>query len=162
MLAWEEYLATGDDALLRSDLDLWRRATYDRDLRADGLVHREVLPASSWDAVLVDWPVSCRDDVEITPANTVLNAFQAAAHDALARICTVLGRAREAEHHASLAALTREGIENHLVREDGTYRDGLDTDHAARHSSAIPAALGLAPARWHRELGRHSPQAGCG
>ncbi len=153
LLAWEEYLATGDDALLRSDLDLWRRATYDRDLRADGLVHRDVLPASSWDAVLVDWPVSCRDDVEITPANTVLNAFQAAAHDALARICTVLGRAREAEHHAALAALTREGIENHLVREDGTYRDGLDTDHAAQHSSAIPAALGLAPARRHRELG---------
>jgi alpha-L-rhamnosidase len=153
LLAWEDYLATGDAALLRSDLDLWRRATYDRDLRADGLVHREVLPASSWDAVLVDWPASCRDDVEITPASTVLNAFQAAAHEALARICSALGRVREAEHHAALASLTREGIEAQLVREDGTYRDGLGTDHAAQHSSAIPAALGLAPAHRHRALG---------
>lgn len=153
LLAWEDYLATGDDALLCSELDLWRRATYDRDLRADGLVYRDVLPASSWDAVLVDWPASCRDDVEITPASTVLNAFQAAAHDALARICTVLGRAREAEHHAAQASLTRDGIEAQLVREDGAYRDGLGTDHCAQHSSAIPVALGLAPAHRHRELG---------
>lgn len=153
LLAWEDYLATGDDALLSSELDLWRRAMYDRHLGADGLVHLDVLPASSWDAVLVDWPASCRDDVEITSVNTVLNAFHAAAHDALARICAVLGRTVEAEHHAAQASRTRQAIEAQLVREDGVYRDGLGLDHSAQHSSAIPVALGLAPAHRHRELG---------
>ncbi|MFC5275913.1 family 78 glycoside hydrolase catalytic domain [Brachybacterium sacelli] len=153
LTAWEDYLATGDDAQLRSDLDLWRRANYDRHLRADGLIHKEPGPSSAWDADLVDWPQSCRDDFEFTSANTVLNAFQAAAHETLAKICTVLGRRSEADHHAALGARMREGIETLLVREDGTYRDGLGTEHASQHASAIPVALGLAPPDRHDELG---------
>jgi alpha-L-rhamnosidase len=146
LVAWEDYLATGDDAQLRTDLELWRGANYDRFLRADGLLHKDPGPSSGWDADLVDWPVTCRDDVEFTSVNTVLNAFQTAAHEALAKICTVLGRDLEAAHHAALAGRMRAGIEEHLVKEGGTYRDGLGSEHSAQHASAIPVALGLAPA----------------
>ncbi|MEE1618507.1 family 78 glycoside hydrolase catalytic domain [Brachybacterium sp. J153] len=160
LLAWEDYLATGDDAQLRTDLDLWRAAGYDRALGADGLVHLEPGSSSGWDAVLVDWPVTCRDDVEITEVSTVLNAFQAAAHDALGRICTALGRPREAAHHAERAAGMRAATERLLVRADGVLRDGLRADgsaveHAAQHSSAIPVALGQAPAAHRDALAEH-------
>ncbi|WP_193106653.1 family 78 glycoside hydrolase catalytic domain [Brachybacterium sp. FME24] len=153
LVAWEDYLATGDDAQLRSDLDLWRRATYDRNVQADGLVHKDPGPSSSWDADLVDWPQTCRDDFEFTPVNTVLNAFQVAAHETLARICTVLGRRGEADHHAALADRGREGIEAQLVREDGTFRDGIGTEHASQHANAIPVALGLAPTERQDAIG---------
>ncbi|MGP9843621.1 family 78 glycoside hydrolase catalytic domain [Brachybacterium sp. 107] len=153
LVAWEDYLATGDDAQLRSDVDLWQQANYDRHLGADALLHKAPGSSSAWDADLVDWPQTCRDDYEFTEVNTVLNAFQAAAHQALATICTVLDRGSEAEHHAALAARMLAGIEAHLVREDGIYRDGLGSEHSAQHATAIPVALGLAPASRHEALG---------
>lgn len=153
LVAWEDYLATGDDAQLRTDLELWRGANHDRHLGADDLLHKDPRPSSDWGADLVDWPQTCRDDYEFTEVNTVLNAFQAAAHQALARICAVLGRDGEAERHAALAERMRAGIEAHLVREDGLYRDGLGTEHSAQHASAIPVALGLAPDSRHDVLG---------
>jgi len=153
LVAWEDYLATGDDAQLRDDLDLWRRANYDRHLGVDDLLHKAPGASSAWDADLVDWPQTCRDDYEFTAVNTVLNAFQAAAHQALATICTVLDRGSEAEHHAALANRMLTGIEAHLVRGDGAYRDGLGSEHSAQHATAIPVALGLAPASRHEALG---------
>ena len=153
LVAWEDYLATGDDAQLRSDVDLWRRANYDRHLGFDGLLHKDPGPSSAWDADLVDWPQTCRDDYEFTEVNTVLNAFQAAAHQTLATICTVLDRGSEAEHHAALAARMLAGIEADLVRDDGVYRDGLGSEHASQHATAIPVALGLAPTARREGLG---------
>ncbi|MGY5766054.1 alpha-L-rhamnosidase-related protein [Brachybacterium sp. DNPG3] len=144
--AWDEYLATGDDALLRRDLELWRAANYDRFLEPDGLLHKDPGVSSAWDADLVDWPETCRDGYILTPVNTVLNAFQAAAHEALAKIGTALEESDVAAHHAGVAARLRAGVEEHLVRPDGTYRDGLGTDHSAQHANAVPAALGLVPA----------------
>lgn len=153
LVAWEDYLATGDDAQLRTDVDLWRRANYDHLLGADDLLHKDPVPSSGWDAYLVDWPQTCRDDYEFTEVNTVLNAFQVAAHETLAQICAVLGQDAEAGEHAAIAARMHAGIEEHLVREDGTYRDGIGTDHSAQHATAFPVALGVAPASRHDVLG---------
>lgn len=146
LMAWQDHLATGDDRQLRADVEHWERLHHDRFLGADGLLHKA--PGSSgggeWDADLVDWPASCRDGYERTEVNTVLNAFQAAAHAAHARIDEVLRRPVDAARHRRLAARMRAALDTHLLDGD-SYRDGLGSNHHAQHATAVPVALGLAP-----------------
>lgn len=153
LIAWEDYLTTGDDRQLRTDLELWEGLNYDDCLGEDGLVRKEPgVNGGGRDADLVDWPVTCRDGYEFTDVNTVVNAFQAAAYAALADIAEVVGRPQDAARHHDRAERMRAAINQLLLDETG-YRDGLESTHRAQHATAIPVALGLAPDDRMHDLG---------
>ncbi|TDE88784.1 hydrolase [Occultella glacieicola] len=145
LMAWEDYVATGDDRQLRTDFDLWQGLNYDDHLGGNGLLRKEPGPTSGWDSDLVDWPATYRDGYEFTEVNTVLNAFQAAAYAALARIAEVIDRADEAAHYSALADRMATAV-NSLLLDASAYRDGLGSTHHSQHATAFPVALGLAPA----------------
>ncbi|MBZ2198301.1 family 78 glycoside hydrolase catalytic domain [Occultella gossypii] len=146
LMAWEDYLATGDDRQFRTDFEHWEGLNYDRFLGEHGLLRKDPGPAAGgWDADLVDWPATYRDGYEFTEVNTVLNAFQAAAYAALARIAEVVDRPRDAAHYRDLADRMRAAL-NSLLLDASAYRDGLGSTHHAQHATAFPVALGLAPA----------------
>jgi glycine betaine/choline ABC-type transport system substrate-binding protein len=166
LMAWEDYLATGDDRRLREDLHFLEQGGYQH-LLEDGLVRKDPGSASEWDADLVDWPQTSRDGFEFTEVNTVVNAFQATAFRALARIGEAIGDERVADTFGELAETATSALNSRLLaggsdaRDSGVaYVDGEGTDHRSQHASAIPVALGLAPAEHLPALGKHLASGG--
>ncbi len=142
--AWEDYLATGDPSNLAADYDLFVDRQLDESLNASGLVEKNPGSSSQSNADLVDWPTSNRDGYVFTRVNTVINAWQFAAFEALSRIAGVLGRAADERHYAELAARLRAALNDQLLdRTAGAYRDGVGTEHQAQHATAFPLALGV-------------------
>ncbi|WP_156254264.1 family 78 glycoside hydrolase catalytic domain [Pseudactinotalea terrae] len=153
LIAWQDYLETGDDRQLRTDVEHWERLGYDRYLGEDDLVHKDPTPDDGgFGTDLVDWPAAYRDGYELTEVNTVLNAFQAAASATLAQIAETLGRPRDATRHRERADRIRAAV-NTLLLDRAGYRDGLHSSHRAQHATAVPVALGVAPADRLGELG---------
>lgn len=145
--AWEDYLATGDDRQLAKDYDLLAAKNLTAYLGSDGLVHKSPGSSSQNLGDLVDWPVASRDGYVFTSVNTVVNAFQYAAFDALAKCATALGKTDDAtslhDRADTLAAAMRATL---LDSAAGRFRDGAGTTHSAQHATAFPVALGVADA----------------
>lgn len=145
--AWEDHLATGDDRQLAKDYDLLVAKNLTSFLGTDGLVHKAPGSSSQNLGDLVDWPTASRDGYVFTNVNTVVNAFQYAAFDALAKSATVLGRTEDAtalrERADTLSAAMRDTL---LDSSAGRFRDGAGTTHSAQHATAFPVALGVADA----------------
>ncbi|MFJ3673312.1 family 78 glycoside hydrolase catalytic domain [Streptomyces sp. NPDC090106] len=143
--AWEDYLATGDDRQLAKDYDLLATKNLTTYLRADGLVSKDPGKSSQDLGDLVDWPTASRDGYVFTSVNTVVNAFQYAAFDALAKCAEVLGKQSEADtlrgQADTLAAAMRTTL---LDSAAGRFLDGAGTDHSAQHATTFPVALGVA------------------
>jgi alpha-L-rhamnosidase len=145
--AWEDYLATGDDRQLAKDYALLAAKNLTSYLGSDGLVHKSPGNSSQDLGDLVDWPVTSRDGYVFTSVNTVVNAFQYAAFDALAKCAAALGRSDEEtlmrERADTLATAMRDTL---LDTPAGRFRDGAGTAHSAQHATAFPVALGVAAA----------------
>ncbi|MBE1488428.1 family 78 glycoside hydrolase catalytic domain [Plantactinospora soyae] len=154
LTAWADYLATGDPSNLAADYDLFVDRQLDEALNPAGLVEKNPGSSSQSNADLVDWPASNRDGYVFTRINTVINAWQYAAFDALSRIAGVLDRTADQQRYAELAARLRTALNAAMFDPaTGAYRDGLGTDHQAQHASAFPLALGVAEERHVRALG---------
>ncbi|GIG91466.1 family 78 glycoside hydrolase catalytic domain [Plantactinospora endophytica] len=154
LTAWQDYLATGDPSNLAADYDLFVDRQLDEALNADGLVEKNPGSSSQANADLVDWPASNRDGYVFTRVNTVINAWQYAAFEALSRIAGVLDRPVDQQRYAELAARLRAALNARLLDPvAGAYRDGIGTDHRAQHATAFPLALGVAEEQHVRALG---------
>ncbi|WNI27273.1 family 78 glycoside hydrolase catalytic domain [Streptomyces sp. ITFR-16] len=155
--AWEDYLATGDDRQLAEDYELLDGKNLTRYLGDDGLVHKEPGQSSAALSDLVDWPETNRDGYVFTEVNTVVNAFQFAAFEALARCADVLGRTGDAALLRRRAERLSEAMRTHLLdRSAGRFTDGAGTAHSAQHATAFPVALGVTdalPDAVRRDLG---------
>lgn len=142
--AWEDYLATGDDRQLAKDYALLAAKNLTSHLGSDGLVHKSPGNSSQDLGDLVDWPATNRDGYVFTSVNTVVNAFQYAAFDALAKCAAALGKSEEKalmrERADTLAAAMRDTL---LDTSAGLFRDGAGTTHSAQHATAFPVALGV-------------------
>ncbi|QFG20462.1 family 78 glycoside hydrolase catalytic domain [Actinomadura sp. WMMB 499] len=145
MSAWQDYLHTGDPEQLAADHDVLAGKHLTEFLGDDGLVHKDPGRSSQDLGDLVDWPASNRDGYVFTEVNTVVNACQYAAFDAMAKIADVLGRTADAKvwrgRAAKLAAAMRETL---LDAPNGRFVDGIGTGHGAQHATAYPVALGVA------------------
>lgn len=140
--AWQDYLATGDSRQLASDYSLLAAKNLTKDLGSDGLVHE-----SSTADDLVDWPAVCRDGYVFTGVNTVINAWQYAAFDAMSRIADVLGQAADAATFQAQAETLRSSLlAQTLDTSAGAFVDGVGTTHRAQQATAFPVALGLTDA----------------
>ncbi|MFV2173270.1 family 78 glycoside hydrolase catalytic domain [Actinomadura sp. LOL_016] len=145
MSAWQDHLHTGDPEQLAADYDLLADKHLTEFLGDDGLVHKDPGRSSHDLGDLVDWPASNRDGYVFTEVNTVVNACQYAAFDAMAKIADVLGRTADANdwrgRAAKLAGAMRETL---LDAPGGRFVDGAGTGHSAQHATAYPVALGVA------------------
>ncbi|WP_423820797.1 family 78 glycoside hydrolase catalytic domain [Salinisphaera sp. SPP-AMP-43] len=143
ILAWRDYLATGDDSNLADDYDLLVERQLTEYLNAEGLVDKSPGEYYRFPRDLVDWPRGYRDDYVFTNVNTVINAWQYAAYEALSRIAGVLGRGQDQRRFASLADRLQQGLNSQLIAGNGAYYDGIGTQHQAQHATAFPLALGV-------------------
>lgn len=145
ILAWREYMATGDPGVLTGNYDsMLGRMRLDR-LNAQGLVEKDPGKPSVPEADLVDWPIANRDGYVFTRVNTVINAWQYASLVAMADIAQTIERRDEARRFASLAHRLRDSLNAACLGADGTYVDGIGTGQRSQHATAFAVALGVIP-----------------
>jgi alpha-L-rhamnosidase len=143
--AWEDYLATGDDRQLAKDYDLLAAKNLTAHLDSRGLVRKAPGSSSQDLGDLVDWPTASRDGYVFTNVNTVVNAFQYAAFDALAKCAAALGRSADAAALRARADTLATAMRTTLLDSaSGRFLDGEGTTHSAQHATAFPVALGVA------------------
>lgn len=146
MAAWQDYLYTGDTALIEKNYQLLKNQMDSAAVNgATGLVQA---PAKS---ILVDWPTTERDSYEMDSAyyNTVFNSVCAGAYQDMASIASALGRSSDASYYQSRA----DGVKNNMMQklynpETGEFYDGLTSGgqvvkHSAQHATAFPLAFSI-------------------
>lgn len=172
MMAWMDYLYTGQaeaiaphyDALCAKTLIDFARAdgliSVDPSLRtpemaarlephfASGIIKRDIRD-------VVDWPPGSftaggtgeRDNHEMRPVNTVVNAFHAHALRLMSRIAGVLGQEADQRRFAGQAERVVDAINAKLFDAGrGVYIDGEGSQHASLHSNMFILAFDLVPA----------------
>ena len=94
----------------------------------------------------MDWPLSERDGYEMTPVNTVVNAFHALALQRMAVIAKVLNHPDDASQFETAAARTTQSMNRALFDPTtGLYVDGAGSRHSSMHANFFPLAFGLVP-----------------
>ena len=157
LIAWEDYVYTGDDASLRAFYDDLKAKTLQALARDDGLIST-VKPAVSESVLasiylqeklqdIVDWPWAERDGCDTRPVNTVVNAFHCRALTLMARIAEVVGHLQDAAVFRTAARRATDSLNEKLVdRVTGLYVDGEGSTHSSLHANLLPLAFGLVPA----------------
>jgi len=150
MLAWHDFLWSGDDRFIRANFDrLKSRAILTR--RTDDGLFLGYLEGEPKD--IIDWPANERDGYDMSMrVKSVVTAFHYRSLVDLAKMASHLGRRAEAARLGEMAAATRSGFNERLWNEErGCYMDGLDPEsgrvsaHASAHANFFPLALGLVP-----------------
>jgi alpha-L-rhamnosidase len=165
LLAWEQYLRSGDRAALARRRDAltgllptdWIDPSTDlvrKQNGADGT-------SSITDHDIVDWPPTERDGYRFGPVNTVVCAIAHGAYRAMVRIEEALGNMAEAAGLAALADRLAAAMNQYLWDEQlGTFVDGLDErgaqlPHAAAHAGAFALAFDVAGEDRARRIADH-------
>ncbi|HAS81840.1 MAG TPA: alpha-L-rhamnosidase [Verrucomicrobia bacterium] len=162
-MAWADYCYTGRTDLLAAYYDILQRKALLELAREDGLISTadgRVTPDIHAGVFLdkpmrdlVDWPPGSftqggtgeRDNYEMVPINTVVNAFHLWNLNLLVKVAERLGKSADAER---FAGRYRQGLASfHRVCFQGDrFCDGEGSTHASVHASMFPAAIGLVPA----------------
>lgn len=157
LLAWNDYLYTGDDRLLRANYDMLKIRSLEQLTEANGFIstttglqtpafvrsirYRE--PVRD----IVDWPNGTNGEADgfvFTDYNAVTNAYRYEALKRMAQIASALGLATEASAFTQQAAQFRTKFNKSFFNHrTGTYRDGIETEHASLHANMFPLAFGM-------------------
>ena len=178
LLAWYDYLYTGDPALILREYDILKArtllglrdpngliSTREREqpaqlLRACGYYGKEIRD-------IVDWPQSGAlgigkeepgeaDGYVLEKYNTAVNAWHYEALRVMSLIAQALGRTDDQAYFAQEATKVREAVNTLLLDpKNGWYRDGLTTDHHALHASMFPLAFGMVPEKQQKGVVAH-------
>lgn len=154
MIAWLDYLWSGDDASLRKHYETLKgRAMIER-RTPDGLFRGYFSRGKApWLEDIVDWPAGERDGYDMgVETKSVVIAFHYQALVLLEKVAAHLGKTDDAKEFASLAQATYKTFNARLWDDArGCYLDGLNPDtgavsaHASAHANFFPLALGLVP-----------------
>jgi alpha-L-rhamnosidase len=171
MIAWADYMYAGETVSLETFYsDLCAKTLIDL-AREDGLISteselctrdfQERLHLHNPDSTignglrdLVDWPPGSfteggqgeRDNHEMLPINTVVNAFHCHALNLMSRMAQVLGKTEDQARFARQAKLVESTINGLLFDQSrGTYIDGHGSQHASLHSNMFMLAFDLVP-----------------
>ncbi len=167
MIAYEDYLYTGDTRLVERYYDILKAKTLYEIGREDGLINaksKKITPEylrhigfkkrAKRMADIVDWPkaaftkganeVGERDGHEMKPINTVVNAFHCHALRLMSQLSAAIGKSEDSEMFAELSQKVKKSINKKLFdAERGVYIDGEGSTHASLHSNMLPLAFGL-------------------
>lgn len=171
MMAWADVLYTGEAKSVEVFYDDLCAKTLIGLAREDGLISTESeLCTKEFEETLhlhgdgyiferglgdlVDWPPGSfteggtgeRDNHEMAPINTVVNAFHAHALSLMAKIAGVLGKTEDQTSFAQQAERVTLTINDLLFDEArGIYIDGEGSAHASLHSNMFMLAFELVP-----------------
>ncbi|MDF3128059.1 alpha-L-rhamnosidase C-terminal domain-containing protein [Kiritimatiellaeota bacterium B1221] len=171
MMAWADYLYSGEKASLDKFYDDLCVKTLIELAREDGLIstqsekcnreferrlhmHGETFIVDHGMRDLVDWPpgsftdggIGERDNHEMLPVNTVVNAFHVHALNLMSRIANVLGKAEDEQRFSVQADKAATAIQEKLFDvKRGVYVDGEGSVHASLHSNMFMLAFDLVP-----------------
>ncbi|MCH8510409.1 MAG: alpha-L-rhamnosidase [Kiritimatiellae bacterium] len=171
MMAWADYLYTGETSSLEEFYEDLCAKTLIELARPDGLIstasecrtvafekrlhmHGETYLSKHGLRDLVDWPPGSfteggtgeRDNHEMLPVNTVVNAFHAHALKLMSHIAGALGRSDDQRLFADRADVVCDTLNQLLFDETrGCYIDGEGSQHASLHSNMFMLAFDLVP-----------------
>jgi len=170
LMAWEDYMASGNSESLTRNYDLLVRKTLLGLAAPDGLISTRngrqdkafltgISLATGELRDLVDWPPPLAagvvgphpvpgetDGFVFTDFNAVVNAFHYRALRTMADIARVLGRDGDAQQFDGRAQVVYKAFnEAFLVPDTGVYVDGIGTSHTSLHANLFPLAFGLVP-----------------
>ncbi len=155
ILAWDDYLYTGNPEGLNTTYDQLKARTLLFLSRPDGLLRTAVVPVPAEIQKLipiakigdlVDWPTSERDQYEMGPVNTVVNAFHCKALRCMAQIAKALNQSEDAALFQAAAAKATSSLNTVLIDAGrGLYVDGEGSRHSSLHANMFPLAFGLVP-----------------
>jgi alpha-L-rhamnosidase len=151
---WRDYMATGDDTALARDYEAMIERQLIEAIGPSGLVEKDPGQSSQVNGDLVDWPKANQDGYVLTRVNTVVNTWQYEALLALANIAQALGKYADRERLLRRAQRMKDAMNAMLLQPDGSYRDGLETNHSAQHATAYPLAAGIVPEAQRESAGR--------
>jgi hypothetical protein len=159
LMAWQDYLHTGDISSVKEHIKTIDAKALQALAGPDGLIST-VNPVPS-KAILksifrnepirdiVDWPQGERDNVELMPISTVINAFYLAALRDLGAMYEALGYdVKAAEVGQTLKRVYRTFQEKCFDPVLQRYTDGVGSKHAGLHANMFPLAFGLVPDQW--------------
>ena len=178
ILAWNDYMYTGDATLLERNYDILKARTLVEMTQENGLIStrkgeqsKELLKRCGYYGReirdIVDWPQSGAlgigkeeageaDGYELGDFNTVVNAFHYRALDLMGNIAEVLGKSGDATEFRTRATQVKDAINRLLLNtRDGWYTDGLGTEHHSLHASMFPLAFGIVPEKQKTKIIHH-------
>lgn len=170
-MAWADYLYTGETESLEAFCGDLKAKTLTGLAREDGLIstHTDKLTREFEEALhlhhdryifpdgmkdLVDWPkgsfnqsgIGERDDHEMLPWNSVINAHHYRALVLFQKIAQVLGKKEEANFFQALHQKVYQSFNRIFWNADqGVYRDGEGSTHSSLHANMFALAFGLVP-----------------
>lgn len=170
-MAWADYHYTGQTASITCFYEDLKAKTLIELAREDGLICTELdyRPDGLHDRLhlfgeryletyglrdLVDWPpgsfmngeVGERDNHEMMPINTVVNALHYQACALMSRMAMALGFTDDAALFEQHAHKVRDTFNDKLFdAERGVYIDGEGSTHSSLHSNIFPLAFGMVP-----------------
>lgn len=167
MVAWYDYLFTGNTALIQKHYDELKAHTL-MALRNDSIGLITTAKGQSEEFLrtigrtdkisdIVDWPHSGilglakgqggEDDGYVyTDYNTVVNAYHYIAVEMLGKMARAIGKRADAKYYANYCRRFRETFNHHFYDVGrGVYVDGIGTDHASLHANMFALAFGLVP-----------------
>ena len=171
LMAWADWMYTGDISFLEKNYSQLRYKSLVDLAREDGLIStqtdmctrefEEKLNLYNAKYIfshglrdLVDWPPGSfteggqgeRDNHEMVPFNTVVNAFHYRSLVLMSRIADLLKKEEDHLFLANQAEKVKEAINRVLFdSERQIYIDGEGAAHASLHSNMFPLAFGLVP-----------------
>ena len=166
LMMWSDYMYTGDDTMLRKHYELLKAKTFLALKQENGLIStsRQPLDETFMQSVrfkgkeikdIVDWPRSGAfgidkkeageaDGYVLTDYNTVVNAFHYRTLVLMEKIADVLGKDKEAAYYKREAERVKHTMRELLFdKQQGVYRDGLETEHMSLHANMFPLAFGM-------------------
>lgn len=178
IIAWNDYLYTGDNSLLKKNYDRLKARTLVELTEDNGLISTrtgrqtpELLRRCGYygDKIddIVDWPRSGTigvgkdgpgeaDGYELLEYNTVVNAYHYRALVLMSLIADAVGNRADALEFSERAAKVKDTINSLLFdKKRRCYRDGIGTDHCSLHASMYPMAFGLVPDKYKADVMDH-------
>lgn len=155
IIAWNDYLYTGDDGFIRKYYDdLKNRTLFFLQNPGDNLLHtgNDITNTEHLQKVhfkgsnirdIIDWPPTDRDNYQLKECNTVVNAFYYKALELMAKIAEAVGNDADREQFGSAALRTKESVNRLMTNSSGLYVDALGSEHVSLHSNMFPLAFGM-------------------
>lgn len=164
MMAWYDYLYTGDTSFIASHYQRLQRSVLLPLLQENGLISTTASPqeAKFLHALnrrepfrdIVDWPNGGSglnepeggeaDGFVFSAYNAVVNAFHYEALKCMADIAEVLDMKDDVNYYRSQQKEFLKRYNQAFLR-NGVYVDGLDVQHSSLHANMMPMAFGMVP-----------------
>ncbi|EWH10529.1 alpha-L-rhamnosidase [Catenovulum agarivorans DS-2] len=148
MMAWVDWMHTGDLESLRVFYPQLKAqkllSQYENDLGLLTTFPKRIPKKQLGD--LVDWPPNERDNYDMRPVNTVVNAFYYLNLKQMADMAKALGLMQEHLEFKQKAQRVYQAFNQQLFNPTtGLYIDGVGSNHSAVHANILPLAFGLVP-----------------